>query len=121
MNRPFLAALASACVALSPAHALEGPATWYGKESGKQTTSGQPFDENGDTCAMPHFRRGMPIREVRVTAISTGRSAICKVNDRGPADWTKAIIDVSKGIARKLGTVEAGRFRVRVDETMTTP
>lgn len=92
-----------------------GFATWYGNESGTRTTSGERFDERAATCALPSYRRGQPSRTVRVTVLSTGQSATCRVNDRGPAAWTGNIIDVSKGVAQQLGIVRAGRVKVRVE------
>jgi rare lipoprotein A len=112
MNRFVLAA--ALCVASISVHAKEGWATWYGNESGSQTASGERFNENGATCAMPDYRRGQN-RTVRVTVLSTGRSVTCRVNDLGPAEWTGNMIDVSKGLGRKLGMIDAGRVRVRVE------
>ena len=95
------------------AHAEVGYATWY--EYGAYTTSGERFYPDGQTCAHPAFRAGMRLWYVRVTVLATGRSAQCRVNDRGPADWTHNKIDVSRGVARRLGILRAGRVKVRID------
>lgn len=94
-------------------HARADIATWYGNESGSQTTSGERFNENADTCALPSYRRGQPERWMCVTY--RDRTVACRVNDRGPAAWTGASIDVSKGVARKLGFIVAGRVKVRIE------
>jgi rare lipoprotein A len=111
--RPLVLAAALACCLPRPAAAIEGMASWYGAESGRQTASGERFDPQGATCAMRSYRRGER-RSVRVTVIATGKSAVCRVNDFGPAKWTGRIIDVSHGIARELGFAGAGVARVSV-------
>lgn len=87
-----------------------GIASWYGTESGNQTASGARFHPEGDTCAM----RTRDWRWVTVTVIATGKSVRCYVNDYGPHKRTGRLIDVSHGIARKLGFAEAGVARVMV-------
>lgn len=105
----FLAALALAALA-APLSAETGMASWYGFESGRTTASGERFDPNGLTCAM----RTRAWRTVTVTVVSTGVSADCRVNDYGPARRTHRLIDVSLGMARRLGFVGAGTARVDV-------
>jgi peptidoglycan lytic transglycosylase len=95
----------------SLAFAQTGTASWYGAESGTRTASGQRFNPEGSTCAM----RTHAWRWVTVTVLSTGRSERCYVNDYGPAAWTGKLIDVSHGIARRLGFAGAGIARVRVE------
>ena len=102
---------AALCCAPSLALAQTGMASWYGAESGTKTSSGQRFDPEGNTCAMRTHRW----RVVTVTVIATGATAQCYVNDFGPAAWTGKIIDVSHGVARRLGFVGAGVARVRVE------
>lgn len=101
------------CLFASPLHAETGLASWYGSESGTHTASGERFDPNGNTCAMRSYRRGQQ-RSVRVTVIATGKSEYCRVNDHGPAAWTGKIIDVSAGMARKLGFYNQGVARVSI-------
>jgi rare lipoprotein A len=103
------------CAFSSCASGQTGYATWYDESSGTRTASGERFDENGSTCAMRTYSRREPQRTVKVTVVSTGRSATCRVNDFGPAEWTGNLIDVSLGVARKLGMVKAGRVRVVVE------
>jgi rare lipoprotein A len=49
---------------------------------------------------------------VKVTDIHTGRSIICRINDRGP--FNKRIIDLSRGAARLLGIIGRGVAHVTV-------
>lgn len=91
-----------------------GLASWYGPEfHGRQTANGEIFDQNGMTAA----HRTLPLgTRVRVTVLETGRSAVLRVNDRGPfADTGRRIIDLSRGAARELGILGAGTARVEVE------
>ncbi len=51
---------------------------------------------------------------VRITSISSGRSCIVRVNDRGPFH-RRRIIDVSPSVARKLGFLNSGVHQVEVE------
>lgn len=88
-----------------------GIASWYGpKFHGKKTANGERFDQNAMTAAHPT----MPLPSfVRVTVSKTGRSAVVRVNDRGPFKRGR-IIDVSKAAAKKLGFINSGMTKVRV-------
>ena len=49
-----------------------------------------------------------------MTDLETGRSVVVTVNDRGP--YAKGrVVDLSLAAARKLGMVERGLVRVRVE------
>lgn len=52
---------------------------------------------------------------LRVTDIATGRSIVCRVNDRGPAAYTRRAIDLSRGSARALGILGRGTAKVRIE------
>jgi rare lipoprotein A len=89
-------------------------ASWY--ERGRVTASGEAFHPDGLTCALPSFRAGHKPYNVRVTHLKTGRSIICRVNDRGPAAWTNNGIDLSRGAFRALGlSLKAGVAHVRIE------
>jgi rare lipoprotein A len=109
MIRAVLAAMALAY--LTPSHAAEGIASWYGSESGRATASGERFHPDAMTCAM----RTHNWHVVRVTVLATGKSASCRINDYGPAARTGRLIDVSHGMAVELGFVGQGLARVRVE------
>lgn len=82
-----------------------GGASWYGPGfHGKQTASGETFNENAMTAA----HKTLPLGTVvKVTDQRTGKSIKVTINDRGP--FVKGrIIDLSKAAAAKLGTKNAG-------------
>ncbi len=93
-------------------YVAEGLASWYGPGfHGRPTASGEPFDMYAATAA----HRTLPLgTRVRITNLENGRSAVARINDRGPFVEGR-IIDLSYGVARKLGMVEAGVARVRVE------
>lgn len=88
-----------------------GNASWYGKKfHGRSTSSGEPYDMYKLTAA----HRTLPIPTyARVTRADTGRSIIVRINDRGPFHANR-VIDLSYAAAVKLGIVESGTARVRV-------
>jgi rare lipoprotein A len=90
----------------------EGVASWYGPGyHGRRTSSGEVFDQDALTAAHPRFVFGT---RVRVTLLSTGRSAVVRVNDRFPA-FKGRILDVSRAAARAIGLVGPGTGRVRLE------
>ena len=90
-----------------------GVATWYGEKfHGLETASGEMFDMFRMTAA----HRRIPLGSmVRVTNIKNGRSVVVRINDRGPVTES-AMLDLSYAAAQKLGIVEAGRAKVRMDQ-----
>lgn len=89
----------------------EGIASWYGaKFHGKRTSSWEPYDLNAMTAA----HKALPLPTyVEVTNLENNRSAIVKVNDRGPFHDDR-VIDLSYAAAFQLGFAEQGTARVRV-------
>ena len=88
-----------------------GIASWYGDEfHGKRTANGEVFDKNDLTAAHPTLQ--MPSL-IRVTNLENGRSAVLRVNDRGPFARSR-LIDVSHHAAEVLGFIGKGTARVRV-------
>lgn len=88
-----------------------GMASWYGDAfNGKPTATGEPFDMHGLSAA----HKTLPLPGlVEVTNLANGRTAVLRVNDRGPfAD--NRIIDLSRGAAEELGMIRQGVGRVRV-------
>lgn len=80
-------------------------ASWYGEEfQGMQTSSGELFDANKMTAA----HRTLPLgSRVKLTAVSTGKSVIVRINDRGP--WVKGRdFDISEAAAIALGIHDKG-------------
>lgn len=89
-----------------------GGASWYGKKfHGRRTSSGEAYDMYEMTAA----HRTLPLPSyVRVTHLGNGRSAIVRVNDRGPFHEDR-IIDLSYAAAARLGLTEKGHARVEVE------
>jgi len=104
----------TAAPAAAPAFRQVGVASWYGPGfHGKRTASGERFDQNDFTAA----HRKLPLgSEVKVTNLENGRSIVVEINDRGP--YAKGrVIDLSKAAARRLGIVEDGVGKVRIEAT----
>ena len=94
-----------------PNYDRTGIASWYGDDfHGRLTSNGEVFDMHRPTAAHPTLP--MPSL-VRVTNLENGRSAILRVNDRGPF-VSNRIIDLSRAAAEKLGFRRQGVARVRV-------
>ncbi|MDO4434068.1 MAG: septal ring lytic transglycosylase RlpA family protein [Alysiella sp.] len=89
-----------------------GRASWYGPGfHGKKTSNGERFDMNMMTAAHPT----LPIPSyVRVTNLDNGKTAVVRINDRGPFHGNRAI-DLSKAAANKLGFLSKGTANVRID------
>jgi rare lipoprotein A len=111
MSRRILAAaLCAVCLAV-PAIGQEGVASFYGPGfHGRLTASGETFNQNADTCAHRSLSFGV---KVRVLNLRTGKSAVCRINDRGPYSGGR-LIDVSKAIAAQLGMIRAGIAKVKI-------
>ena len=90
-----------------------GMATWYGtRYHSKQTSSGEVYDMYSMTGAHPT----LPIPSyVRVTHVGNGRSAIIRINDRGPFIGDR-LIDLSYAAAFRLGYIENGSALVEVEK-----
>lgn len=108
MYRLLLAA-ALLCASVSTAYAETCIASWYGRESGPRTASGERFNPDGMTCA--HKTRPFG-SVVTVTHLGTGRSIQCRINDRGPFVRGRCI-DLAQGAARALGMGGTARVEVR--------
>ena len=89
----------------------KGIASWYGRKfHGRLTSTREPYD----MFAMTAAHRSLPLPTfVRVTHLENGRSAVVRVNDRGPFHPGR-IIDLSYTAAVKLGIVDPGSAAVEV-------
>lgn len=95
----------------SKGHVERGLASWYGKKfHGRKTSSGERYDMYAMTAA--HKTLPLPTY-ARVTNVKTGRSAVVKINDRGPFHGNR-VIDLSYSAARKLGVVSKGTAMVEI-------
>lgn len=105
----LLIAAALLCASVSTAFAETCIASWYGRESGPRTASGERFNPEGMTCA----HRTRPFGAVvTVTHLASGRSIQCRINDRGPFVRGRCI-DLAHGAARALGMSGTAMVEVR--------
>lgn len=90
----------------------QGKASWYGlKFHGHNTSNGEVYDIQGMTAA----HKTLPLPSyVKVTNVANGRTAIVRVNDRGPFHGER-IIDLSYAAATKLGYIDQGTAEVLVE------
>lgn len=92
--------------------ATYGRASWYGWwHAGRPMANGHPFRPLAETAASLQYPLGTWIR---ITNLDNGRTVSVPVTDRGPYHAGR-ILDVSLGVARRLGMVEVGLARVRVE------
>ena len=101
-----------------PGSTNEGLASYYGKGfAGRQTANGEIFDPRDTTAAHRTYAFGTVLR---VTNLANGRSVVVRVNDRGPYIAGR-ILDLSEGAARKIGMIEKGVARVRIEVLKRPP
>ena len=94
-------------------HEEIGMASWYSVKcnGGTHTASGQKLQNYSYTAAHKTLPFGT---KVRVTNLKNGKSEIVKINNRGP--YIKGrIIDVTIGVAEKLGFKNKGLTKVKVE------
>lgn len=90
-----------------------GTASWYSVRTngGTQTASGQTLHDGAATAA----HKSLPLgSKVRVTNLNNGRSQVVTINDRGPYIAGR-IIDLTVGVAERLGFFGAGLAPVKVE------
>ena len=96
----------------SAGYAEQGVASWYGRDfHGKRTSSGEVYDMYALTAA--HKTLPLPT-DARVTNLTTGKSIVVRINDRGPFK-SERIIDLSYVAAHKLGFIQTGQAQVEVE------
>jgi rare lipoprotein A len=95
----------------SAGHVERGVASWYGKKfHGRKTSSGERYDMYAMTAA----HKSLPLPTyAKVTNLENGRTAVVRINDRGPFHGDR-VIDLSYTAARKLGVVSKGTAVVEV-------
>jgi rare lipoprotein A len=89
-----------------------GIASWYANRfQGHRTASGERYDLHALTAA----HRTLPLGSyVRVTAVTSARSVVVRINDRGP--YTRGrVIDLSYAAAAALDLPRAGTLLVRIE------
>jgi rare lipoprotein A len=102
----------------NPNYRAEGVASWYGSDfHGRLTANGEVFDMHSMSAAHPT----LPLPSyVRVTNLSTHKSVIVRVNDRGPYSGNR-LIDVSEQAANLLGFHGSGLAPVKVEYVGKAP
>ena len=95
-----------------------GIASWYGPTfHGKDSASGEVFDEMAMTAAHPT----LPIPSlVRVTNLENGKTVVVRLNDRGPFVDDR-LIDLSKAAGAALDLHGKGTAKVRVQYVGPAP
>lgn len=89
-----------------------GIASFYSdKFNGSKTASGEIFSNHSLTAA----HRSLPFgTQVRVIGLWNNKSVIVRINDRGPFS-TNRIIDISKSAAAKIGLINKGTGKVKIE------
>ena len=88
---------------------IKGEASYYGPGfHGKQTASGEIFDQDDYTCAHKSLPFGTKLKVVRV---DNGSSVVVRVNDRGPYVDGR-ILDLSVAAGKKIGLDKVGHAKV---------
>lgn len=109
--RNYIGAFLAMTLVAQAAHAQTTTASYYAdKFNGRKTANGEIFSNQGMTCASNNYALGT---HVEVTNVKTGKSIICKVNDRiGKAGR----IDLSKKAFSQLAPLSQGLAKVRVQK-----
>lgn len=91
---------------------VTGRASFYCCEHhGRATASGEIFNQNAMTAAMPN--RSELGREYRVSY--AGRSVVVRITDVGPAKRLNRVIDLSLGAFSKLAPTSKGVISVCIE------
>jgi rare lipoprotein A len=89
-----------------------GNASWYGEKfHGHRTSNGEVYNMYGLSAA--HTQLPLP-SFVKVTNLVNNKEVIVRVNDRGPFHPSR-IIDLSYGAAHRLGMLNSGTTRVKIE------
>lgn len=89
-----------------------GSASYYAdKFHGRTTANGEKYDKRKMTAAHKKLPFGSV---VRVVSLSTGKSVTVRINDRGPFIKGR-IIDLSYVAAEKLGLIQPGVLKIRLE------
>jgi rare lipoprotein A len=95
----------------SKGYVERGIASWYGPGfHGRKTSNGEPYDMHAMTAA--HKTLPLPTY-ARVTNLQNGKTAVVRINDRGPF-YGPRVIDLSRAAATKLGVIGTGTAEVEV-------
>jgi rare lipoprotein A len=82
-----------------------------GEKLNRHRANGEVFNPGALTAADQSLPLGS---RVRVTNVRTGSSIVVRINDRGPAQWTGRVIDLSRGAFQRIASLGSGVIRVVV-------
>ena len=91
-----------------------GLASWYSETDpgiNFRTANGEVFDDSQLTCASWHFPFGTYLQ---VQNEATGKSVVCRVNDRGPSKRLNRLIDLTQSAFRQIAPLHQGLLRVSI-------
>lgn len=108
----LLPALTGEATAQEAPFVQTGVASYYAEEfHGKRTANGETYS----MWAMTAAHQTLPFNSlVKVTNLENGKSIVVRINDAGPFVDNR-IIDLTKAGAAKLGMIEKGTARVRLE------
>jgi rare lipoprotein A len=87
-------------------------ASWYGKPfHGRQTANGERYNMYKMTAAHRTYAMNTVLK---VTNLSNKKSVKVRINDRGPF-YSSRKIDLSYGAARRIGMVQKGVGKVKIE------
>jgi rare lipoprotein A len=98
-----------------------GVASYYSNDSvdkrwGGVTKSGEKFDENKLTAAVPPHRwKELKGKKLRVTNQKTGKTVVVKVNDTGGFEKYGRSIDLSKSAFQSIANPKHGTTNVEIE------
>jgi len=100
-----------------PIYVETGMASWYGPPyHNRRGANGEIYNQNAMTAA----HRTLPLNSmVRVTNLSTGRTAMVRITDRGPFVGDR-IVDLSLAAAKAVDVWQAGTAEVKL-EVLSAP
>lgn len=118
VGKPYTVAGKRYVPRVDPDYEKIGLASWYGDAfHGRYTANGEIYDADHLSAAHPT----MPLPSyARVTSMTTGRSVMVRVNDRGPFHGNR-VLDVSRRTAEMLGIRRAGIAKVKVEYVGPAP
>ncbi len=93
-------------------YTAEGLASWYGPGfHGRLTANGEVYNQYAISAA----HKSLPLPSyIHVTNLENGRTLVVRVNDRGPFVGDR-LLALSYGAAARLGLVENGVVRVKIE------
>lgn len=100
-----------------PIYVETGMASWYGPPyHNRRGANGEIYNEHAMTAA----HRTLPLNSmVRVTNLTTGRSAMVRITDRGPFVGDR-VVDLSLAAAKAVDVWQAGTAEVKL-EVLSAP